>query len=193
MRSPLLLLLSTVTGLPPLPLDGTAAHHTWDGFGGLSAGASSRLLRDYPAAQRSDILDFLYKPQHGAGLTICKIEIGGDVMSTDGTEPSHSHFRGDLSCDRGYETWLASEALLRNPAITTFALSWGLPGWVGNGTYFSEENMQYQASFATCFEKIVGKKLDYIGIWCASYIFSCGSALPPLPSPKPALPPPAQE
>ena len=94
----------------PLILDGSASHHVYDGFGGLSAGASSRLLRDYPLTQRSDILDLLYKPNFGAGLMICKIEIGGDDMSTDGTEPSHSHFRGDLSCDRGYELWLASEA-----------------------------------------------------------------------------------
>ena len=46
-------------------LDGTAAFHSWDGFGGLSAGASSRLLRDYPEPQRNDILDLLYKPSHG--------------------------------------------------------------------------------------------------------------------------------
>jgi hypothetical protein len=149
----------------PLLLDGTAAHHTFDGFGGLSAGASSRLLRDYPEPQRSDILDYLYKPKHGAGLSICKIEIGGDVMSTDGTEPSHAHYRGDLNCDRGYELWLAAEALKRNPAIATFALSWGVPGWVGNGTYFSEENMLYQAQFASCFLRVVGVPLGFIGVW----------------------------
>ena len=130
-----------------------------------AAGASSRLLLDYPEPQRSDILDLLYKPQHGAGLQICKIEIGGDVMSTDGTEPSHAHFRGDLSCNRGYELWLASEALKRNPAIASFALSWGVPGWVGNGTFFSEENWAYQVQFATCFQEKVGRALDYIGVW----------------------------
>ncbi len=44
--------------------------------GGLSAGASSRLLWDYPVAQQQDILDFLWKPNFGASLHICKIEIG---------------------------------------------------------------------------------------------------------------------
>ena len=127
---PLLLSLAAAAAdsAPPLVLDGAAAHHTWDGFGGLSAGASSRLLRDYPEPQRGDILDLLYKPQHGASLQICKIEIGGDVMSTDGTEPSHEHSRGDRSCERGYELWLANAALQRNPAVKTFALAWGLPG-----------------------------------------------------------------
>ena len=74
-------LFSSFSSAISIQIDGTAAHHSWDGFGGLSAGASSRLLRDYPQTQRSDILDLLYKPSHGAGLKICKIEIGGDVMS----------------------------------------------------------------------------------------------------------------
>jgi len=61
----------------PIPLDPTTAHHTFEGIGGLSAGASSRLLFDYPEPQRSDILDLLFKPFEGASLDILKIEIGG--------------------------------------------------------------------------------------------------------------------
>ena len=56
-------------------LDGRTAHHTFDGIGGLSAGASSRLLYDYPEPQRSDILDLLFKPNHAAALQILKIEV----------------------------------------------------------------------------------------------------------------------
>lgn len=74
---------TTTPSAAPLLIDGAAAHHVWDGLGALSAGASSRLLVDYPLPQRSDILDVLYGPT-GAALSICKIEIGGDVMSTDG-------------------------------------------------------------------------------------------------------------
>ena len=33
-----------------------------------------------------------------------------------------------------YETWLLVEAKKRNPGIRTMGLSWGAPGWVGNGT-----------------------------------------------------------
>ena len=116
-----------------LTLDGAAVAHTFTGHGGLSAGASSRLLWDYPAAQRSDILDMLFKPQHGMGLHILKTEIGGDAQSTDGTEPSHEHARGDLSCKRGYERYLIAEAKARNPDIKIYGLSWGAPGWINNG------------------------------------------------------------
>lgn len=38
-------------------LDGSTAHHVFDGHGALSAGASSRLLWDYPEPQRSQILE----------------------------------------------------------------------------------------------------------------------------------------
>ena len=65
-----------------------------------------------------------------------QVEIGGDAASTDGTEPSHKHTRADESCTRGYETWLISEAAARNPGIQTFGLSWGVPAWVGNGSYY---------------------------------------------------------
>lgn len=111
-------------------LDGSTAAHVFDGNGALSAGASSRLLWDYPEPQRSQVLDYLFKPSFGASLSILKVEIGGDAQSTDGTEPSHMHTRTDLSCGRGYEVWLIKEALLRNPAIQTYGLSWGVPAWV---------------------------------------------------------------
>ena len=64
----------------------------FEGIGGVSAGASSRLLIDYPEPQRSEILDYLFKPQYGASLHHLKVEIGGDVNSTDGVEPEPHAF-----------------------------------------------------------------------------------------------------
>ena len=46
------------------------------GHGMLSAGASSRLLMDYPEPQRSEILDVLFLKGYGASLDMLKIEIG---------------------------------------------------------------------------------------------------------------------
>ena len=82
-------------------VDPSGAGLPFDGHGGLSAGASSRLLFDYAEPARGEILDYLYKPKFGANLHICKVEIGGDTQSTDGTEPSHMHTRDDLNCTRG--------------------------------------------------------------------------------------------
>ena len=100
--------------------------HRYDGHGALSAGASSRLLYDYPTPQRNEILDYLFKPNFGAALDLLKVEIGGDSQSTDGTEASHAHYRDDLNCHRGYEWWLLEEATKRNPKIVTYALSWAV-------------------------------------------------------------------
>jgi hypothetical protein len=54
-------------------LDGRAVAHTYDGHGALSAGASSRALRDYPEPQRSEVLDYLFKPGFGASLPHLKV------------------------------------------------------------------------------------------------------------------------
>lgn len=152
----------------PIPINGDAPSTAFDGHGGLSAGASSRLLRDYPEPERTQILDYLWKPGFAASLNLCKLEVGGDTQSTDGTEPSHRHFRAEApqcSIDRGYELWLLSEAFARNPQIQTYILSWGVPNWVGNGSFFSQDNIDYQVEYAACVKTITGRGPEYIGSW----------------------------
>jgi hypothetical protein len=60
-----------------ISLDGATALHRYDGHGGLSAGASSRLLWDYPDVQREQILTYLFNKSFGAGMAHLKVEIGG--------------------------------------------------------------------------------------------------------------------
>jgi hypothetical protein len=74
------------------------------------------------------------------------------------------HTRDDLSCSRGYEFWLLKEAKARNPNIKTYALSWGVPAWVGNGSFFSSDNVFYQTQFVTCVKQTLGFDMDYIGV-----------------------------
>ena len=77
---------------------------TFDGIGALSGGgATSRLLPNYREPQRSHILDYLFLPHFGANLQMLKVEIGGDVQSTEGTEASHMHTRFEEDYSRGYE------------------------------------------------------------------------------------------
>eukprot|EP01043_Picozoa_sp_COSAG02_P031936 COSAG02_NODE_2111_length_9804_cov_5.586296_2_plen_980_part_00 len=123
--------VSTVT----LDLDGAQHGRVFDGIGALSAGATSRLLPDYPEPQRSQILDLLFARAGGAALHWLKVEIGGDTQSTCGTEPSpmRDGVDGTINIHRGYETWLMQQAVRRNPDIRLYALSWGFPAWVGQG------------------------------------------------------------
>jgi len=148
-----------------LKIDGAGSGRVFEGLGALSAGASSRLLIDYPEPQRSQILDYLFKPNYGACLQHLKVEVGGDTNSTDGSEPSHMHSRTDENYDRGYEWWLVKEAKARNPKIMLDALPWGAPGWIGNRKYFSPDMANYIARFLRGAKQHHGLEFDYVGIW----------------------------
>ncbi|XP_029900857.1 galactocerebrosidase isoform X1 [Myripristis murdjan] len=142
----------------------------FDGIGGLSGGgATSRLLVNYAEPYRSQILDYLFKPNFGASLHMLKVEIGGDAQTTDGTEPSHMHYENDENFFRGYEWWLMKEAKKRNPDITLIGLPWAFPGWVGRGKNWPYDFPDITASYVVSW--IIGAKqyhnldIDYVGIW----------------------------
>nr|XP_045011107.1 galactocerebrosidase isoform X1 [Jaculus jaculus] len=142
----------------------------FDGIGAVSGGgATSRLLVNYPEPYRSEILDYLFKPDFGASLHILKVEIGGDGQTTDGTEPSHMHYALDENYFRGYEWWLMKEAKKRNRDIILMGLPWSFPGWLGRGFTWPYVNLQLTAYYIVSW--IVGAKhyhdldIDYIGIW----------------------------
>jgi len=148
-----------------ITLDGKSAGRTFEGLGALSAGASTRLLVDYPEPQRSQILDYLFKPNYGASLQHLKVEVGGDVNSTDGSEPSHMRTRADHDTTRGYEWWLMVEAHKRNPNIILDILPWGAPGWIGNGKLYSPDMAEYMARFIEDARDQYGLHIGYAGVW----------------------------
>ncbi len=146
-------------------IDGAGTGAVFDGLGAVSAGASSRLLIDYPEPQRSQILDYLFKPGYGAALQHLKVEIGADVNSTDGSEPSQMRTPTDHNYNRGYEWWLMSEARKRNPKIILDSLPWGAPGWIGNGRLYSQDMANYVADFLQGAEKSHSLDIAYTGVW----------------------------
>lgn len=152
------------TAQTTINLDAKSPGKTFEGLGAVSAGASSRLLIDYPEPQRTEILDFLFKPKYGASLQHLKVEIGSDVNSTDGSEPSHMRTKNDHDYSRGYEWWLMQEARKRNPAIILDSLAWGAPGWVGDGKLFSKDMAEYVADFLEGAQK-QGLDISYTGAW----------------------------
>jgi len=149
-----------------LTIDGNSPGRTFDGVGAISGGGgNSRLLIDYPEPQRSQILDYLFKPNYGASMQLVKIEIGGDTNSTSGAEASIQHSASDLNCDRGYEWWLMEQAKARNPNIKFIGLAWGAPGWIGNGTFWSADMMNYDIRWLDCAKNSHGLTVDYLGGW----------------------------
>src|ERR1051326_2737796 len=144
-------------------LDPAQPARIFEGIGAVSAGASSRLLIDYPETQRTQILDYLFKPGYGAALQHLKVEIGGEVNSTDGTEPTHMRTPSDHNYTRGYEWWLMQQAKARNPGIALDCLAWGAPGWIGSGNYYSQDMCNYIADFIKGAKTQYGLTFDYTG------------------------------
>ena len=166
----------------PIPtrytVDDTAgAARAFHGIGGLSGGgATSVLLRDYPEPQRTQILDYLFKPNFGASLQIFKMEIGGDAQSTDGSESSHQHDPWTIDYKRGYEWWLLEEAKTRNPNITLYGLPWAFPRWVscnpgslsncsGNPYDRPEQTAEYIVNWVKGAKTVYGHNIDHVGSW----------------------------
>lgn len=169
----LALLWGCASQKPPTPvtsitLDGHGEGRVFDGIGALSAGASSRLLIDYPERYRSQVLDYLFKPDYGASLQHLKVEIGADVNSTDGSEPSFARTRAEMAhpdFNRGYEWWLMEEAKKRDPHIILDSLPWGAPGWIGHGHFFSQDMADYVAKFIQGAKSAHHLDVGYTGIW----------------------------
>ncbi len=147
-----------------IAVDGGQGGRTFDGIGAISGGGgNSRLLRDYPSAQQAQILDYLFKPGYGANLQLLKLEIGGDANSTDGSEPSIEHTKGQINCSAGYEFWLAEQAKARDPALKFYGLAWAAPGWI-NGGFWSTDTIDYLISWLGCAQQH-GLSISYLGGW----------------------------
>jgi galactosylceramidase len=140
-------------------VDGTTLGGTYQGVGAVFSNGMTKLLMDYPAAQRQAILDLLFSPKYGASLQHLKIEIGSDANTSAGTEPSHTRSATDLDVTRGASLWLAQQAKLRNPALTVDALRWGTPAYVDTDA----ERYQYYKTFLDGAKSQYGLDFDYLG------------------------------
>jgi galactosylceramidase len=156
-----------------IQLDPASPGRTFEGVGAVSAGASSRLLIDYPEPQRSQILDFLFKPGFGAGYQHLKVEIGGGENSTCGSEPSHVFNREELAnpIARGYEFWLMAEARKRNSNIILDCLPWAYPSWIKDR--FSQDATDWFVAFLETARKHHNLEIE----WIAAAQNEMGSAL----------------
>jgi len=152
-------------------IDGGRPGPVFQGIGAISGGGgNSRLLIDYPARERTQILDYLFTPHFGASLQMLKLEIGGGGFSSDGSEPSVEPVRGQLDCGAGYEFWLARQALARNPAIKLYGLQWSAPAWVRDqyGGLWSTADVRYVVDWLRCARES-GLTVSYVGGWNEHY------------------------
>lgn len=149
-----------------ITVNGDGGGRVFDGVGAiLGGGGNARYLEEYPATQRTQILDYLFKPGYGASLQLLKLEIGGDGNSTDGAEPSIEHTAGQINCDAGYELAIAKQAVAIDPHLLLYGLQWGAPGWAGrNGSLFTSADIQYLVNWLGCARQH-GLTISYLGGW----------------------------
>jgi len=153
-----------------ITLDVRQGGRVYDGVGGvLGGGGNARYLMDYPAAQRSQILTYLFKPDYGASLQILKLEIGGDSDTSDGAEPSVEHTRGHVNCHAGYEFAIARQAVALHPGLKLYGLQWAAPGWVSEGRdhRFTTRDIGYLLDWLGCARR-QGLRISYLGGWSES-------------------------
>jgi galactosylceramidase len=156
--------MTNLTSSQTISINGADSGRIFEGVGGCSGGgATSVLLMSYPEPYRSQILDYLFKPNFGASMTTLYCEIGGDGNSTQSTEPSHMHSKTDENYQRGWEWWLIKEAKKRNPDITLDGTAWTCPGWVGNGNFWSQDMCDYYVKWIKGLKTHYGYNLDAIG------------------------------
>lgn len=100
-----------------------------------------------------------------------QVEIGGEALSTEGSEPTHMRYPNETNFYRGYE-WMAMHAARdRNPSITLYGLPWTWPGWVGAGSTDQPWNnvslpVQYTLEWVKGAEAVQGlAPINVLGIW----------------------------
>jgi galactosylceramidase len=156
--------VSAVALAQTITIDGAGTGRTYDGIGAVTGGGgTSPLLIDYVEPQRTQILDYLFKPNYGASLQELYVEIGGDGNSTQGSELSHMHAKTDENYYRGYEWWLMEQARQRNPAVVLDATAWSAPAWVGNGNFWSQDTADYLSKWIMGAKSAHGLDIDYVG------------------------------
>ena len=159
---PLLAIGIALTHAQVIRISPAPSGRVFEGIGAVNGGgATSVLLKDYPEPQRSQILDLVFKPMFGASVSTMLVEVPGDGNSTQGSMPSHSHWRGDANFQRGYMWWVMREAKQRNPTLALDATAWSAPAWVGN--YWSDDMVDYYLSWLHGLREVHHLELDALG------------------------------
>jgi len=130
----------------------------FDGLGALES--YGKLLYDYDEPYRSQILDYMFLPDFGAGLQILKVEMGCDGNNTAMSWPAHRRTLSESNnFERGFGWWMMKEAKKRNPDIILSALNWGWPAWCTTDDKKSDFVVDYvEGAWNTH-----GLRIDYIG------------------------------
>jgi len=117
---------------PTAIIDGSTTYQTISGFGASEAFGQAVTVMHAAPATRQRVLDLLFSPTTGAGLTILRNEIpsdpGGTIEPTASSGPAAKPAYRALGDDEGQE-WIAKQA--QGYGVTQFlADAWGAPAFM---------------------------------------------------------------
>lgn len=150
-------------------IDGTRANTLenmlYRGVGMVSGNNSSRLLLDYKTENPEkywEIMNWIFGKQ-GLETAHLKIEMGSDINSSSGTEPSvmrSSDEAADVTRGAGYQ--LAADAKTINPDLTLDMLWWSEPKWITDSEdVYAARYKWYKETLDAAYETY-GLKFDYV-------------------------------
>lgn len=163
---------ATTTVHKDITIDGNQVdpYNRFKGFGTVTCNNTSRLLLDYKEEHPDEyweIMNKLFHPETGAGLTHVKVELGADVNSSSGTEPATKRYDDEpANVLRGAGFQFAADAKKINPNITTEILRWGEPrfSWNGSGNKDYSSKYQWYKQTIDAVKAEYGFTIDYVGL-----------------------------
>lgn len=142
-----------------------AENKRYRGAGMVSGNNSSRLLLDYKAENPDaywELLEYMFGDS-GVGINHLKIEMGSDINSSSGTEPTVKRTedeKADVTRGAGYQ--LAADAKKVNPDLTLDMLFWSEPLWVTNSDDVNAARYKWYKETLDAAYETYGIKFDYV-------------------------------
>ena len=143
----------------------TLPNMLYRGVGMVSGNNSSRLLLDYKAENPDaywEIMNYIFGKQ-GLEVAHLKLEMGADINSSSGTEPSvmrSADEAADVTRGAGYQ--LAADAKTINPDLTLDMLWWGEPRWVSDAEDVYAARYKWYKNTLDAAWDTYGIKFDYV-------------------------------
>jgi glucosylceramidase len=149
-----------------ITVDGSKQYQPIDGFGPAMTQGSATLLAALPAGSLASVMDELFKPGAGSGITMLRLPMGSsdlsagpyysyDDMPEGQTDPTLASF--SVAKDDEVIVPMLKQALARNPNIKILATPWSPPGWMKDSGTMVGGNFQSQnnAALANYFVKFI--------------------------------------
>jgi glucosylceramidase len=157
-----------------ITVNAASTFQTIDGFGYTLTEGSAEVISSLAATQQNNLLNELFNPSTGIGISVLRISIGAsDLSSSDYT---YDQVSGDVNMnsfslsgpDLTYLVPILKKILAINPNVKILATPWTAPTWMktNNGWVGGSLNTAYYAAYALYFVKYLqAMQGQLINIW----------------------------